>query len=99
MILDNKQKAEVSKMVFDHVKYNETYYEVLDHVISSLELDSDEKFSFHQKLNQIWNDDFGGYANLPILEKQRVKIVNKQIGKRLWQLFFSYFKLPLLFIT
>jgi hypothetical protein len=86
-------------MVFNHVKYNETYYEVLDHVISSLELESDEKFSFHQKLNQIWNDDFGGYANLPILEKQRVKIVNKQIGKRLWQLFFSYFKLPLLFIT
>ncbi len=99
MILDQTQKALVSKLVYDNVKYNETYQEVLDHVISSLELEEDSNVTFHQKLNQIWDEDFGGYKNLPILEKEREKTVKKQIGKRHWQLFLNYFKFPLIFIT
>jgi hypothetical protein len=94
MKLNKSQKAEVSKLVYDNVKYNETYQEVLDHVISSLESELDEKITFHQKLNQIWDEDFGGYENLPILEKQREKEVNKQIGKRHFEIFKSYFKYP-----
>lgn len=62
------------------MKYNETYLEVLDHVISSIE--EDENITFHQKLDQICEQYFGGYENLSYLEKQRGKIVSQQIGKR-----------------
>jgi hypothetical protein len=99
MKLDKTEKAWVSKLVYDSVKYNETYHEVLDHVISSLELEEDTKITFHQKLNQIWDDDFGGYENLSVLEKEREKAVKKQIGIRQRQLFLGYFKLPLLLTT
>jgi hypothetical protein len=96
MNIDKTQKAWISKLVYENVKYNETYHEVLDHVISSLELEEDTKITFHQKLKQIWDKDFGGYENLPYLEKQREKAVNKQIGKRHLKIFKSYFRFPLI---
>ena len=83
MKLEQSQKAWVSELVYDNVKFNETYYEILDHVITALEAENDENTTFHQKLNQIWNDDFGGYENLPALEKQREIEVNKLIGKKI----------------
>jgi hypothetical protein len=94
MKLDQTQKAWVSKLVYQKVKYNETYYEVLDHVITALEENENENITFHQKLNQIWNDDFGGYENLPVLERQREKEVYKWIAKKQWQLIISNFKFP-----
>ena len=99
MKLKQSQKAWVSKLVYDNVKFNETYYEILDHIITGLEEENDENITFHQKLNQIWNDDFGGYENLPILEKQRKIEVNKLIGKKHWEIFKSYLKFPLAIIT
>jgi hypothetical protein len=96
MILDKTQKAWVSQLIYDNVKYNETYLEVLDHVISSLEAEKDEEITFHQKLNQIWNEDFGGYENLPFLEKARKKEFNKKISRRHFEIFASYFKFPLI---
>ena len=99
MKLKQSQKAWVSELVYDNVKFNETYYEILDHVITGLEAENDENTTFHQKLNQIWNDDFGGYENLPALEKQREIEVNKLIGKKHWEIFKSYLKFPLAVIT
>ena len=99
MKLSQNEKAEVTKLVYDNVKYNETYQEVLDHVFTSLETETDEKITFHQKLNQIWNEDFGGYENLPVLEKEREKAVNKQIGRRHLEIFKSYFRFPLIIGT
>ena len=99
MKLEQSQKAWVNELVYDNVKFNETYYEILDHVITALEAENDENTTFHQKLNQIWNDDFGGYENLPSLEKQREIEVNKLIGKKHWEIFKSYLKFPLAVIT
>nr|MBC7613245.1 hypothetical protein [Pseudopedobacter sp.] len=96
---NQNEKAWLDKLVYQNVKYNETYYEVIDHVISALENEKDENITFHQKLNQIWDEDFGGYENLPFLEKQREKEVNKQIAKRRLEIFKSYFKLPLIIGT
>ena len=99
MKLNQNEKAWVDKLVYQNVKYNETYYEVIDHVISALENEKEENITFYQKLNQIWDEDFGGYENLPYLEKQREKEVNKLIGKRRLEIFRSYFKLPLIIST
>nr|MBC7613246.1 hypothetical protein [Pseudopedobacter sp.] len=99
MKLNQNQKARVSKLTYENVKYCETYYEVLDHVISALESDNDESINFHEKLNRIWDKDFGGYENLPVLEKEREKEVNKRIVRRHWNYFIDYFKFPLVIGT
>ncbi|MBK0381791.1 hypothetical protein I5M32_02360 [Pedobacter sp. SD-b] len=99
MKLNQNEKAWVNKLVYQNVKYNETYYEVIDHVISALENEQDENITFYQKLNQIWDEDFGGYENLPYLEKQREKEVSKQINRRYRRLFLNYLKFPLILTT
>jgi hypothetical protein len=73
--------------------YRETFEEVYDHVITGLTTKTDI-VSFEHSVNDIINNDFGGYEQLPKLEKAAKKAATKNSIKVFLTHFAGYFKFP-----
>ncbi|MFD1255822.1 hypothetical protein ACFQ3S_03355 [Mucilaginibacter terrae] len=100
MIITAEQQEELKLILTDYTKYQETYSEVYDHVITALEVQHDSlNMAFADKVRAILDADFGGLSQLPVMEKKRAKIIHDQISKK--QLYFAtaFFKFPLSIYT
>lgn len=99
MIVTVAQKKELRALLWENVKFKETYYEVYDHILTALEAYEDNDLEFDELIEQIINEDFGGMDMLLTMEAKREEIVVKQVRARHWQHIMSYFSLPLFIIT
>lgn len=99
MIVSASQKKKLRTLLWEKVKYKETYYETYDHILTALEAYEENNIEFDELIRRIINEDFGSMDTLLIMEEEREKIVVKQVRARHWQHIMSYFRLPLFIIT
>ncbi|MES2653887.1 MAG: hypothetical protein V4663_19265 [Bacteroidota bacterium] len=76
MLLTEKQKTEIKDYIIGVPKYRETYNELYDHIVNSLE-DSEVAFSIDEVVNVV-NRDFGGFSEVVYQEE----IYHKEISKK-----------------
>lgn len=76
MLLTTEQKAEIKDYIIGVPKYRETYNELYDHIVNSIE-DSEVAFSIDEVIN-IVNRDFGGFSEVVYQEE----IYHKELGKK-----------------
>lgn len=81
MELTQVQKEEIKAYIIDVPRYRETYNEVYDHILNSLE-DNPGSYSINEVISII-NNDFGGFY--AIVEQE--KIYQQQLHKRYNRLF------------
>lgn len=95
MTLSEEQLIVLQDTLDDRIKYNETFDEVYDHVLTALE-HVDNNVSLGQAINTIMLNDFGGFKGLRKIERKRWWTVARQmVGKQLW-FFIDCLKFPLL---
>jgi len=99
MIVSAGQKKELRFLLWENVKFKETYYEVYDHILTTLEAYEENDLEFDVLIEQIINEDFGGMEMLLTMEEEREAIVVKQVRARHWHHIMSYFRLPLFIVT
>jgi len=100
MIITLEQKEELKLILSEYTKYQETYSEVYDHVLSALEEQKDTlDTSFAQKVHEVLDADFGGLAQLPVMEKKRACLINNQVAKKQLNFAADFFKLPFVLYT
>ncbi|UOE48162.1 hypothetical protein MTO98_27495 [Mucilaginibacter sp. SMC90] len=73
--------------------YRETYEEVYDHIISALQ-NKPGDYSFETAVNQIIHVDFGGHNRLISLERDCKKAMERDLRKKQFNYFISFFKFP-----
>lgn len=98
MILNEEQKSIIRTLVSNEVSYQETYLEVYDHIISSLEARSSIN-DFQKAYAEVLEEDFGGHSGIEKLEEIREKVVREEITQKKWNFFFEFFKGPAIIIS
>ncbi|MBW4890835.1 hypothetical protein KXQ82_13975 [Mucilaginibacter sp. HMF5004] len=93
MILTKEQKANIGVLVSNEVEYHETYQEVYDHVITSLE-EKQDLADLQRAYGNILEDDFGGHYGIKMLEENRRRIVRKETFQKQKDQLYWFFKLP-----
>jgi hypothetical protein len=93
MKLTDQQQQWLKEYLGKVLIYRETFEEVYDHVITGLATKTNT-VSFEHNVNDIINNDFGGYDKLPKLEKASKKAAAKNSIKVFLTHFASYFKFP-----
>lgn len=92
MVLTEEQKAEIRDYIVTVPKYRETYNELYDHILNSLE-DREVVFSIDEVIN-IVNRDFGGFSEIVSQEKSYQKELSKQYNKVFRMEMVNTFKWP-----
>jgi hypothetical protein len=89
------------RMKIYDIKYQEIYYEVLDHIITAIELKRDlaDKREISIVFQDVVDTDFGGYLGIEELALKQQKIYTKYIGSRFNTIFRGYFNPKLLAFT
>jgi hypothetical protein len=93
MILTEEQKANVSVLVNNEVEYQETYQEVYDHILTSLEA-RQALPDLQKAYREILEDDFGGHLGIEILEESRRHTVWNETFQNQKLVFYRFFKWP-----
>jgi len=93
MKLTDQQQQWLKEYLNGVLIYRETFEEVYDHVITGLTTNTNI-VSFEHSVNDIINNDFGGYEQLPKLEKASKKAATKNSIKVFLTHFAGYFKFP-----
>jgi hypothetical protein len=93
------QQESLKALLWENIKYQETYNEVYDHIISALEADDDNQQPFNDKVQAIIDADFGGLSQFAVMEKEQVKCINNQIAKKQMHFAAAFFRLPLIIYT
>ena len=99
MKVTQQEQAYLKDLIWSNVKYQETYNEVYDHVLTAAEELPHTEDLKPETFDAIFDSDFGGIGALEQLEAERAKIVSSTIRKKQRQYQLSYFKLPLLLFT
>jgi len=99
MKVTNEEQEYLKNLLWSNVKYQETYNELYDHVLTAVEELPDNEIQRTETFNNIIENHFGGMYALEGLETERAKIVSSTIRKKQRQYLLSYFKLPLLLFT
>ncbi len=99
MLLTTAQQQNIREVLWYRTKYRETFNEVYDHILTSIEHQPDHDKAPHQMAKMIIDVEFGGWDGLKELEKQRERDLRTSLWKSLWTEFRRYFKLPLLVFT
>lgn len=73
--------------------YRETYEEIYDHILSALQ-SRPNSISFEKAVNDIIVEDFGGHNRLVNLERDCKKAMVRDLRKKQFSYFISFFKLP-----
>jgi len=97
MKLNDLQTAAVKQLVSTEVKFNETYCEVYDHVMTALEA-KDSLPDIQQAYSDIIEEDFGGHRGIETLEENRKQVVRMETFQKQMQMLYAFFKLPGLLI-
>ncbi|MVN22100.1 hypothetical protein [Mucilaginibacter arboris] len=93
MILNEEQKSIIRTLVSNEVCYQETYLEVYDHIMSTLET-RDSINDFQKAYAEVLEEDFGGHSGIEKLEEIRERLIRKEITQRKWNFFREFFKGP-----
>lgn len=95
MQLTEAQKAEIGAYIFTVPKYRETYNELYDHIINSFET-NEEVYGINE-IQNIINNDFGGFSEIVALEKNYQKQLSKQYNRVFRMEMLNTFKWPSIF--
>ena len=95
MKLTEKQKQEIRNYIINVPKFRETYNELYDHIINSLE-DCGEVFSINEVI-VIINRDFGGFSEKVNQEKNYQIELSKQYNRAFRMEMVNTFKWPSIF--
>lgn len=98
MKLTEEQLVVLQDTLKEGVTYRETYEEVYDHLLTALE-HSDNSLSLAKTLNNIMQNDFGGFKGLRSIERKRRWMVGKQMFAKLGHNLSLFLVSPLLAIT
>jgi hypothetical protein len=100
MILNEEQQQELQQELNYAVEYRETYEEVYDHVVSAMEHIADGKIADVTTVaRHIIDEEFGGYAALKAMEKDRVKLMNVAMRKKHFQHMLQFLNFPVVGFT
>jgi|GEM_PF-3441419 len=99
MKVTTEEQEYLKILLWSNVKYQETYNEVYDHVLTAVEELPDNETQITEAFNNVIENHFGGIYALEGLETERAKIVSSTIRKKQRQYLLSYFKFPLLLFT
>ena len=98
MKLTEEQLVVLKNNLHERITYQETYNEVYDHILTALE-NTDDNVPLAQALDNIMQNDFGGFKGLQVIEKKRRWMVARQMAKKQLWYFLDHLKFPLLPIT
>jgi hypothetical protein len=98
MTLDEEQKSIIRTLVSHEVAYQETYLEVYDHIMSTLET-RDCIGDFQKAYGEVLKKDFGGHSGIERLEETREWVIRKEIIQKKWRFFFEFFKGPAVIVS
>ncbi|MCJ8210199.1 hypothetical protein MUY27_10795 [Mucilaginibacter sp. RS28] len=99
MILTADQINQCKKTIGKYVKYQETLDEVVDHVVSAIELQPEAYEPLETMVQHVLDQDFGGKSNLRAMEQERAKMAFKALNSKQWEYFKQHFRLPLIGFT
>jgi hypothetical protein len=102
MILSPEELQWVTdRMKIYDIKYQEIYYEMLDHILTAIEAKRDN--TDNREISVVFQDvvdtDFGGYKGIEELALKQVKIYRKYVGGTLSKILRSYFNWKVLTFT
>jgi hypothetical protein len=89
------------RMKIYDIKYQEVYYEILDHILSALEAkrSSGDNRDISVVFQDVIDTDFGGYRGIEDLTIKQEKIYKKYIGSLFNEIFRGYFNWKLIAFT
>jgi hypothetical protein len=93
MILTEEQKANIGVLVSKEAEYQETYLEVYDHMLSSLEA-RDALPDLQKAYRDVLEEDFGGHYGIEMLEENRRLIIREETLNNQKQMLYWFFKFP-----
>lgn len=95
MQLTEEQKNEIRDYIITVPRFRETYNELYDHIINSLQ-DNLEEYKI-EEINKIVNNDFGGFSEIINQEKNYQKELSRQYNKAFRTEMVNTFKWPGIF--
>lgn len=98
MKLTAEQTATIKQLVYNEVKYNETYHEFYDHVVTALE-HREQITDIQKAYAEILSNDFAGHSSLEKLEQRNKQLISAKTSQVKWDMFWSFFKWPVLPLT
>jgi hypothetical protein len=102
MILSTEELQWVTeRMKIYDIKYQESYYEILDHILTAIETkrDNGDKREISIVFQDVVDTDFGGYPGIEELAVRQEKIFNKYVGGAFKNIFRGYLNWWLLGFT
>jgi hypothetical protein len=102
MILNTAEHQWVTeRMKIYDIKYQEIYYEILDHILTAIEVkrSSGDKREISVVFQDVVDTDFGGYSGIEELAVKQQKIYSKYIGSSFNAIFRGYFNVKLYAFT
>jgi hypothetical protein len=97
MKLTAEQQDNISVLVNNEVKYQETYLEMYDHVLSALEA-RDTIPDLQRAYREVLEEDFGGHGGLMELEYMQNRMLREEMEEKRDLYFAEFFKWPGIFI-
>jgi hypothetical protein len=94
MTTTRENEEQLRAILWGHIKYQETYNEVYDHVLTAIENEHTTNLSFKDTALAIIDMDFGGLSNLKNLERNKTKAISSQVVKSQMLYARDYFKIP-----
>ena len=98
MKLNSQQQDQLKKYLYKNLRFEETYIEFFDHILSALENVPDNK-PFMEAVDAIVEQDFGGYNGMTSIETQYYRSITKEIRYRYFTYLTGYFKFHFIGIT
>ncbi|WP_342647708.1 hypothetical protein [Mucilaginibacter sp. CSA2-8R] len=99
MTITQAQQESIREVLWHNLKFKETFDELYDHILTSIEhTETSEKLP-HEIATDIIKSEFGGWEKLKELELSRQKQIQSQLRGKLWKLMKGYFRFPLILFT
>jgi hypothetical protein len=99
MMITKAEQESIREVLWHNLKYRETFDELYDHILSSIEIKEDDKQRPYELARYIVDTEFGGWDGIKKLETAREKSIQRQFRKSLWTEMKSYFSFPLIAFT
>lgn len=93
-----QQQKLLRQYLRDNLKYRETCMEFYDHILTALEVVS-ENISFEDAINNIIRKDFGGIEGMAVIEIRYQAATKTEMKKKYLSYVIQYLKFPLLGIS
>jgi hypothetical protein len=90
-MVTDEQSFYLRTLLWRNVKYQETYDEIYDHVITALESQAIINLSFDALVFKIISEDFGGFSTIRQKEKERSVVLIDTILNKMNARFLEYF--------